>query len=339
MAKFLINPFATAGDKTAIPDAADPSGFVSWEEGYPIDYSRPYDSDPLAKPIERLKLNQALYDISSGVQQYQTHGVPDFITSADNGGVPYPYDYGAIVRYDAGGGFKTYRNIVAGNTNAPDVSGWEELRPASETVAINTIISTTPQPGIDKILNCNMATGTITISDGLEVGARILVRKIHATQGAINISFSGAEVCTRKSKTSIPLNRFGDNWLIEKVSATQWEIISGFASGSNANGTYNLYQDLSSRIAGTVSVVTSSSGSNIYGSTSGSIFFGSTTATFPISSDIDFKILPSAKQNVTGAPIIVGIRDNLDLKTQVSIIAAYPSSTTIVVDYTGEGEW
>ena len=79
----------------------------------------------------------------------------------------------------------------------------------------------------DAIVNVEAETATIVISPVYNVGKRLLVRKIHATQGTITIEFSGDEKVTRAALTSVTLNSDGDFWLIEKVSSTRWELVDG----------------------------------------------------------------------------------------------------------------
>lgn len=124
MAKFFRFPFATAGDLAAIPDAADPSGNVSYTQGFTADYSRNPATDPLVKRVPRTKTNQVLNDITGALQQYQTHGVPDFISTADNGGAPYSYSKFARVLYTG----KIYESLKDANTDLPTVVGsWRQL--------------------------------------------------------------------------------------------------------------------------------------------------------------------------------------------------------------------
>ena len=59
MLKFFRLPFATTGDKTAVLDAVDSNGNVSYSQGYGFDYQR-QKTDPAAKNIERDKMNQIL---------------------------------------------------------------------------------------------------------------------------------------------------------------------------------------------------------------------------------------------------------------------------------------
>lgn len=125
MAKFFVYPFALAGDKTAIPEPTQGSGSVSYNEGWGPDYGLDLDTDPNALPIPRDQTNQLYYDITDAIRQYQTHGTPDFITTADNLGSAFAYDLYAYVRYDDGSGFKIYENQVQGNTALPTDASWQ----------------------------------------------------------------------------------------------------------------------------------------------------------------------------------------------------------------------
>lgn len=138
--KFFRFAFGVSGNKTAVPDAIDPSGYVSYEEGFPPDYELP-KTDPSRKPVPRDETNQIYYDISSAVQQYQKYSVPEFITAADNGGVAFSYSKGARVMYtaDAGATWNIYRSLVAANNVLPpsDPTKWaldDEYPKATETV-------------------------------------------------------------------------------------------------------------------------------------------------------------------------------------------------------------
>lgn len=126
--KFFRFPFAATGDKTAVPDDIQPSGDVSYEQGYGFDYQRDPTSDPLAKNIERDKMNQLLSDITTALREYQIMGTPDFITSAQNGGVAFSYSKWAQVRYDGGSGFKIYQSNIDNNVSLPTVTpDWSEV--------------------------------------------------------------------------------------------------------------------------------------------------------------------------------------------------------------------
>lgn len=121
MLKFFKVPFAQSGSRTAVPDAADPSGFVSYTEGYGADYQR-QKTDPLSKNIERDKMNELFFDATNAIGEIQKQGVPDFISTALNGGSPFSYAKNALVRYTDG---NIYASLVASNTALPtDTTKW-----------------------------------------------------------------------------------------------------------------------------------------------------------------------------------------------------------------------
>lgn len=123
MLKFFRLPFATTGDKTAVPDAVDSNGNVSYSQGYGFDYQR-QKTDPAAKNIERDKMNQILFDITTAIAEIQSQGAPDYITSTLNGGTAYSYAQYAIVKYSGA----LYISLVAANTALPtDATKWALL--------------------------------------------------------------------------------------------------------------------------------------------------------------------------------------------------------------------
>lgn len=136
MLKFFRLPFATTGDKTAVPDAVDSNGNVSYSQGYGFDYQR-QKTDPAAKNIERDKMNQVFFDMTTAIAELQSQGVPDFITTALNGGAAYSYAQYAVVKYSG----DLYISLVAANTALPsDATKWALLpTPARVRDGYNTV--------------------------------------------------------------------------------------------------------------------------------------------------------------------------------------------------------
>lgn len=123
MAKYFKNPFAIGGDRTTIPEPEQGDGSVSYVEGFGPDYSRNLRTDPDAKAVPRAQTNELFYETQLAVQQYQQHGVPDFITSIANGGAPYSYNRYDRVRYDDGiNGIRIFMSLEDLNTNTPSLT-------------------------------------------------------------------------------------------------------------------------------------------------------------------------------------------------------------------------
>lgn len=119
MAKYFIEPFAADGDRATIPETVQPDGSVSYPDGYGVDYQL----DPSVPPglnIERTKFNELMFQVTLALQQYQQFGFPDFITSSDNGGVPFPYEINATVRYDG----LNYYSLEDNNEDTPPSAKW-----------------------------------------------------------------------------------------------------------------------------------------------------------------------------------------------------------------------
>lgn len=127
--KFFGIPFAVSGDRAVVPQT-DGSGFVNYTDGYGLDYSRNPETDVLAKRIEREGWNGITYDITNALSAIQKTGYPEWVTSADNGGVPFPYELGATVIYRAlpADPWKVYRSLVTSNTFVPtDATKWKDV--------------------------------------------------------------------------------------------------------------------------------------------------------------------------------------------------------------------
>jgi hypothetical protein len=144
-------------------------------------------------------------------------------------------------------------------------------------------------------------TATITIPDGVPVGGEVLVKKIASTQGTITIARTGSDVFTRASLTSVTLNADGDFWLMQKVSATRWDLIDGVESGESSHTpTRGVYL----RSANGVQVCTLLNASIVdYPEGSGA---GAFLWTYPVSFiDTDIIVLTSSTQTLLGGPRIV----------------------------------
>ena len=92
-------------------------------------------------------------------------------------------------------------------------------------------------PPTDETINFNAASGVVYIPSGLPIGVKRLVRKIHAGEGQVDIEFTGGESVTREALTSVTLTSDGDFWLLEKVTATRWELVVGNGASNSTTVT------------------------------------------------------------------------------------------------------
>lgn len=128
--KFFITPFAATGDRESPPDSQQPDGSVSYSTGFGPDYEADPATNPNAKPVPREETNGIFHDLTQAVAGLQQEGAPEFITAADNGGSPFAYSRGAMVRWSASGDppFTTYVSRVNNNTSVPsNTVNWAPL--------------------------------------------------------------------------------------------------------------------------------------------------------------------------------------------------------------------
>ncbi len=122
---YMRYPFAYAGDLTAVPQTVQVDGSISYPQGYGPNYELDPTVNPSSLEIERKKMNNLFNDITTILQQYQQFSVPEFITSAMNGGTAFSYAKGARVRYNPGSGTGVYVSLVDSNTTDPtNTTNW-----------------------------------------------------------------------------------------------------------------------------------------------------------------------------------------------------------------------
>jgi len=113
MSKVFRVAFAGSGDKLVVPETVQVDGSVSLPIGWGVNYSKA-TGDPGYMPVGRTEMNGIINQITSGLIDLQTYGVP--VWEALSGGWAVDarvYHSGTI-----------YRNTSAGNTTTPPGSGW-----------------------------------------------------------------------------------------------------------------------------------------------------------------------------------------------------------------------
>lgn len=138
--KFFYVPFAFGGDQSAVPDATQADGSVSFTEGWGFDYQRDLATDPLAKPIDRSSTNFILNAITAAIGALQKTSIAEWIRPDQNNGVAFPYAKHAVVRYSSttpATTFETYVSTVDNNTSVPGAdNNWQNVVDAIATSAM-----------------------------------------------------------------------------------------------------------------------------------------------------------------------------------------------------------
>lgn len=199
---FVKVPFALSGGKLAIPEAVQPGGEVSFTEGYGPRYSQ--DPTTTGLRLDREQSNELFYILSTGINQYQTESFPRFITTADNGGVPYSYSKYATVLYDDGGGLAPYQSLVNTNTTLPTVTAnWRKLDPYNRLIErdspafTGTPTAPTPAGGDNSTKLATTAFVTAAIAAAVSaLGPQIKAKIVFDGTGALPVILSQYNVAS-----------------------------------------------------------------------------------------------------------------------------------------------
>jgi len=129
---YIKTPFAINGDKTTVPET-DVSGSVNFDFGYPSRYSQ--DPNTTGLSLDRGNMNYLFNIVTAALKQYQENATPDFITTADNGGVPFPYAKNAMCLYDVSGVKYVFMSLQDANTALPsDATKWTRIDPYNRLI-------------------------------------------------------------------------------------------------------------------------------------------------------------------------------------------------------------
>lgn len=111
--------FAAMGDKETIPQTSG-TDEVNYQTGYTARYAEDTE-DPSSLDIGRFEFNELMFALSGSIQEFQFFGNPAFISTAENGGTPFPYTKGAVVSRNG----LVYMSLVNTNTTVPPSVEWE----------------------------------------------------------------------------------------------------------------------------------------------------------------------------------------------------------------------
>ena len=189
--KFFGIPFGVSGDKATIPEDTQPSGAVSYQQGFGPDYERDPTTDPLAKRVPRDETNELYYQITNAMRFLQLYGVPEWYELDDNGD-PVSYSQGAMVRTTVAGVTTVWYSTVNTNTEEPgSVSGptakWTDVSPyVTQSNRNNYAVA----GGTANALAATLPLAPLALVDGLIVQIKTALRNTAAA--TLNLNGLGA---------------------------------------------------------------------------------------------------------------------------------------------------
>lgn len=207
---YIIDPFAVAGDQTVIPFPTQGDGSVSFDQGFGPDYSLELVTYPAAKATPRSGLNYLFNVITTELQQYQQVGIPNFITTSDNGGTPFPYRNGIIVVHSD----TIYRSLCDNNTDTPPTAQWQP---------VNINFSGTSTGSSGNAIQVNIATPININFNGTQ--AEIIIN--HNNTGATTVQVGTA--------AAVPVRVAGPSGL---VALSGGELVTGMKALFLYDGTF-----------------------------------------------------------------------------------------------------
>jgi Chaperone of endosialidase len=232
--------FGISGNLTAVPDAAQVDGSVSYTDGYPILYETPVGSGGLN--IDRAQMNQLFNDITTAIQLYQQTSIPPFITSTMNGGSPYSYsEYNTVML----GGI-AYQSNTNSNTDTPPSSKWNALPLGWGTMA-------------GQFANAVAITGGTL--DGVTIGGTtpaVAIAATTITAGAGGIQSNFDIILETNAKQLSQKNSGGTLYRIASIDSSNILHIGDNTNGANISMDQNVI--LSSSYGLTATTLTAGSG-------------------------------------------------------------------------------
>lgn len=220
---FIKVPFASSGDRSSIPDATQPSGSISMQNGWGIDYEKEVGVVPGAKSVNRQDMNQIFNLISTLVNRWQTEAFPEWVDSAANGGSALEYPVGTIVRYPSGSNFVLRESLLNNNTATPN--------PTSSTAQW---ADPTSGFGIGQTFNNNATakyllgvTYTNTTNKPMWVRVRSAITAGQIGSGRIIVDGVDADYNTYDSNSPIALNTIvpsGSSWSYALTNTSAYQV-------------------------------------------------------------------------------------------------------------------
>lgn len=202
MARRILTAFAEIGDKTPISNT--PVGTeVNYQTGFTQEYALDPETDPNARFVEREENNQILNDITANIKEWQENTYPSFISSVENGGVPFSYNKGAIVSFSG----VNYRSLLDSNEDTPPSAKWVVYSGDIATSVGNSDLLPISQKAVtDKLMGVDQSWQEVKSSRSVETNytnttgkAIEVIVSVQANVSLLNAYFAvdGANVISR----------------------------------------------------------------------------------------------------------------------------------------------
>lgn len=162
-AKKFIVPFASTGDKTAVPNTLQPDGSVSYAQGFGPDYALDKVANPVtAKDVPRNQTNQLYFDLTEAVGEQQLYGLA--LWGSDR--APYPIN--SRVYHSA----KLWRSNIDNNSGTPGVSAdWVDVSSPLTQTAGDTRYAQRSN-NLSDLTSAATARANLGVSDAVDGGVQ-----------------------------------------------------------------------------------------------------------------------------------------------------------------------